>query len=108
MGLVGQGFSGRFWSLILATFLGFLGIGAVLPGMGPHLRHDLGGSDLTVGFVIGIFSFVALASRFISGPLADTRGRKLTFQLGLFSYAVACAGDPRALGLSGAQWGRIW
>jgi len=59
MGLFAQGFSGRFWSLIGAVFLGFLGIGAVLPGMGPHLRQDLGGSDLTVGFVIGIFSFVA-------------------------------------------------
>ncbi len=108
MGLFAQGFSGRFWSLILATFLGFLGIGAVLPGMGPHLRHDLGGSDLTVGFVIGIFSFVALASRFISGPLADTRGRKLTFQLGLFSCAVAGAAYLLPLGLTGAYLGRIF
>jgi MFS family permease len=108
MGLFAQGFSGRFWSLILATFLGFLGIGAVLPGMGPHLRHDLGGSDLTVGLVIGIFSFVALASRFISGPLADSRGRKLTFQLGLLSCAVAGAAYLLPAGLTGAYLGRIF
>lgn len=108
MGLFAQGFSGRFWSLIGAVFLGFLGIGAVLPGMGPHLRHDLGGSDLTVGFVIGIFSFVALASRFISGPLADTRGRKLTFQIGLFSCALAGLAYLLPLGLPGAYLGRIF
>jgi MFS family permease len=108
MGLFAQGFSARFWALILATFLGFLGIGAVLPGMGPHLRRDLGGSDLTVGFVIGIFSFVALASRFISGPLADTRGRKLTFQLGLFSCSLAGTAYLLPIGLTSAYLGRIF
>jgi MFS family permease len=108
MGLFAQGFSGRFWALIGATFLGFLGIGAVLPGMGPHLRHDLGGSDLTVGFVIGVFSFVALVSRFVSGPLADTRGRKVTFQLGLFSCAIAGGAYLLPIGLPGAYVGRIF
>ena len=71
----------RFWALIGATFLGFLGIGAVLPGLGPHVRHDLGGSDQTVGFVIGTFSFVALAGRFVSGPLADRAGERSLFWL---------------------------
>jgi MFS family permease len=108
MGLFAKGFSARFWALIGAVFLGFLGIGAVLPGMGPHLRRDLGGSDLTVGFVIGIFSFVALVSRFASGPLADSRGRKLTFQLGLFSCALAGAAYVLPLGLTGAYLGRIF
>jgi MFS family permease len=108
MGFLAEGFSRRFWALILATFLGFLGIGAVLPGMGPHLRRDLGGSDLTVGFVIGIFSFVALVARFISGPLADTRGRKVTFQAGLLSCAVAGVAYLLPLGLTGAYLGRIF
>jgi MFS family permease len=102
-----NGFSGRFWSLIGATFLGFLGIGTVLPGMGPHIRHDLGGSDQTVGFVIGIFSFVALASRFFSGPLADRRGRKIAFLTGLLSCAVAGAAYLLPLGIAGAYLGRI-
>ena len=81
----------RFWALIGATFLGFLGIGTVLPRLAPHLRHDLGGSDRTVGFVIGIFSFVALAARFFSGPLADRRGRKITLLTGLMSCAFSGA-----------------
>ena len=66
-----HGLGGRFWAIIFATFLGFLGIGTVLPGLGPHVRHDLGGTDQTVGYVIGVFSMVALASRFFSGPLTD-------------------------------------
>jgi MFS family permease len=108
MGLFAQGFSARFWSLIGAIFLGFLGIGAVLPGLGPHLRHDLGGSDLTVGLVIGVFSFVALGSRFVSGPLADSRGRRITFQLGLLSCAFAGAAYLLPFGLIGAYLGRIF
>src|SRR5258707_13844699 len=86
-----SGFSSRFWCLIAATFLGFLGIGTVLPALAPHVRHDLGGSDQTVGFAIGIFSFVALASRFVSGPLTDRRGRKTAFLTGLVACALAGA-----------------
>jgi MFS family permease len=107
MGLSAQCFGARFWSLIGATFLGFLGIGAVLPGLAPHIRHDLGGTDQTVGFVIGIFSFVALLSRFFSGPLADRRGRKITFLLGLLSCALAGGAYLLPLGILGAYLGRM-
>src|ERR1700693_1575041 len=106
MRFAAQGFSARFWSLIGATFLGFLGIGTVLPGLAPHIRHDLGGSDQTIGFVIGIFSFVALGSRFFSGPLADRRGRKITVLSGLFSCALAGGIYLLPLGISGAYLGR--
>jgi MFS family permease len=105
MGLSAHHFSARFWSLIGATFLGFLGIGAVLPGLAPHVRHDLGGSDQTVGFVIGIFSFVALGSRFFSGPLADRKGRKAAFLAGLASCGLAGAAYLLPLGLAGAYLG---
>ena len=107
VGLNAREFSSRFWSLIGATFLGFLGIGTVLPGLAPHLRRDLGGSDQTVGFVIGIFSFVALLSRLFSGPLADRRGRKIAFQTGLLSCALSGAAYLLPLGLAGAYLGRI-
>ncbi|MDQ6705243.1 MAG: MFS transporter [Acidobacteriota bacterium] len=107
MGLTAHGFNARFWALIGATFLGFLGIGTVLPGLAPHIRHDLGGSDRTVGFVIGIFSFVALGSRFFSGPLADRRGRKIAFLTGLMSCAAAGVAYLMPLGIAGAYLGRI-
>src|SRR5579871_3816717 len=81
--------SARFWCLIAATFLGFLGFGSVLPGLAPHVRHDLGGSDRTVGFVIGTFSVMALGSRLFAGRLADPTGRKSVFLTGLTSCTLA-------------------
>jgi MFS family permease len=107
MGLFPTGLGSRFWSLVGATFLGFLGIGTVLPALAPHVRHDLGGSDQTVGFAIGIFSFVALASRFISGPLTDRRGRKTAFLTGLLSCALAGAIYLLPLGITGIYLGRM-
>jgi MFS family permease len=107
MVLSGEPLGKRFWALIGATFLGFLGIGAVLPALAPHVRHDLGGSDQTVGFVIGSFSFVALAGRLLSGPLADRRGRKIAFLVGLLCCAVSGAAYLLPLGIAGAYLGRI-
>jgi MFS family permease len=97
----------RFWALIGATFLGFLGIGTVLPLIGPHVRHDLGGSDQTVGLVIGVFSFIALASRLISGPLADRRGRKAVFLVGLSSCAASGFVYLLPIGIPGPYLGRV-
>src|SRR5580692_939659 len=100
-------FPPQFWSVAGATFLGFLGIGTVLPGLAPHVRHDLGGSDETVGFAIGIFSFVALGARFFSGSLADRRGRKTTFLTGLFCCAIAGAAYLAPLGIAGVYLARV-
>ncbi len=107
MGLFPTGFGGRFWCLVAATLLGFLGVGTVLPAMAPHVRHDLGGSDQTVGFVIGIFSFMALASRFVSGRLADRRGRKIAFIAGLSSCALAGITYLLPVGIPGLYLGRV-
>ncbi len=101
------GFGPRFWMLIGATFLGFLGFGTVLPLMGPHVRRDLGGSDQAVGLVIGIFSYVALAGRLISGPLADRRGRKTAFLTGLSSCLCAGIAYLALPGMAGAYLGRV-
>jgi MFS family permease len=97
----------RFWLLVSATFLGFVGIGTVLPALAPHVKRDLHGSDLIVGAVIGTFSFVALASRFFSGPLADRRGRKITFLTGLLSCALAGAAYMMPIGVASAYAGRM-
>src|ERR1700691_5508152 len=97
---------GRFWCLIAATFLGFLGFGAVLPGLAPHLRNDLGGSDRSVGFVIGTFSVVALYSRPFAGYLADHKGRKHAFLAGLGSCTVAGLAYLLPWGVSGLYVGR--
>jgi MFS family permease len=99
--------SGRFWCLIAATFLGFLGFGSVLPRLAPHVRHDLGGSDRTVGFVIGTFSVVALGSRLFAGRLADHKGRKRAFLTGLCSCSLAGVAYLLPLGIGGIYLGRV-
>lgn len=101
-----QGLGSGFWTLIGATFLGFLGIGTVLPALAPHIRYELGGSDKTVGFVIGTFSVVALLSRFVSGYVADHKGRKIAFLAGLLSCALAGVAYLLPLGIGGAYLGR--
>src|SRR5215472_18267933 len=98
---------GRFWRLIAATFLGFLGFGTVLPGLAPHIRHDLGGSDRTVGFVIGTFSVVALCSRIFAGRLADQKGRKRAFLTGLCSCTLAGIAYLLPFGIGAMYLGRI-
>ena len=97
---------GRFWRLITATFLGFLGFGAVLPELAPHLHRDLGASDRTVGFVIGTFSVVALCSRPFVGRLADRKGRKRAFLTGLCSCTLAGAAYLLPLGAGAMYLGR--
>ena len=69
--------------------------------------EGLGGSDQTVGFVIGIFSFVALLSRLVSGQVADRAGRKTAFLTGLASCGLAGVAYLVPLGLSGIYGGRV-
>jgi len=97
---------GRFWCLIAATFLGFLGFGAVLPGLAPHIRRDLGASDRVVGFVIGTFSVIALCSRPFAGRIADRRGRKSAFLAGLGSCSLAGVAYLLPWGVSAMYVGR--
>lgn len=80
---VAKGFGLRFWTVIAATFLGFVGVGAILPQLGPHVKHTLGASDFAVGVIIGVFSVVALLSRFVSGRVTDRKGRKYALLCGL-------------------------
>jgi MFS family permease len=97
---------GRFWCLIAATFIGFLGFGTVLPALAPHVRHDLGGSDRSVGFVIGTFAVVALCSRPFAGRVADRKGRKRAFLFGLGSCTLAGCAYLLPWGLGGIYLGR--
>src|SRR5581483_4282741 len=97
---------GRFWSLIAATFFGFLGFGSVLPALAPHIRVDLGATDRTVGFVIGTFSVIALCSRPFAGRLVDQKGRKRAFLTGLFSCTCAGAAYLLPFGVKAMYLGR--
>lgn len=106
MGSTRRHFGADFWTLVGATFIGFLGMGAVLPILAPHIRHDLGQSDFIAGLVIGTFSAVALASRFISGRIADRKGRRIALIGGLLSCSLAGVAYLLPIGVTGAFLGR--
>jgi MFS family permease len=93
--------------VVAATFLGFLGIGAILPVLAPHVRRDLGQSDVVVGFAIGIFSIVALAGRLLSGPITDRRGRKYSYTIGLALCSSAGVAYLLPFGIWAVFAGRI-
>lgn len=81
-------------------------MGAVLPVLAPHVRRDLGQSDFAVGLVIGTFSLVALASRIVSGRVADSKGRKMAFVAGLASCSLSGVAYLLPIGITGAFLGR--
>jgi MFS family permease len=107
MGSPGRRFGAAFWIVVTSAFLGFLGVGAVVPVLAPHVRNDLGQSDFVLGLVIGVFSFTALASRFLSGPLTDRYGRKYSFMGGLALCALSGGMYLLPLGVGGVFAGRV-
>jgi MFS family permease len=104
---MGSGFSRLFWVVVGSTFLGFVGIGAIVPLLGPHVKQTLRQSDFVVGLTIGIFSVVALASRVIAGPLTDRKGRKPALIAGLACCSISGLCYLLPFGVSSVFAGRI-
>ncbi|MEZ5399750.1 MAG: MFS transporter [Bryobacteraceae bacterium] len=107
MGSTGRRFGAAFWVVVISAFLGFLGVGAVVPVLAPHVRNDLHQSDFVLGLIIGVFSFTALASRFLSGPITDRYGRKYSFMAGLALCALSGAMYLLPMGVGGIFGGRV-
>lgn len=83
--------SGAAFGVWLATLLGFLAIGAVLPVLPRYVKGPIGGSDVAVGIVIGAFAFSAVVGRPIAGRLADLYGRRPVVLAGLLLMSVSSA-----------------
>ncbi|MGK2938337.1 MAG: MFS transporter, partial [Solirubrobacteraceae bacterium] len=75
----------------LATLLGFLAIGAVLPVLPRYVKGPVGGGDVAVGIVVGAFAISAVIGRPIAGRLADLYGRKPVVLAGLLLMSVSGA-----------------
>src|SRR5690625_3910123 len=73
--------------ICLANFFIFLGFQMTLPTL-PLFIKELGGSDQSIGFIVGVFTFSALLFRPIAGQLLETKGRKFVYMFGLAIFAV--------------------
>lgn len=82
---------GAAFGVWLATLLGFLAIGAVLPVLPRYVKGPVGGGDVAVGIVVGAFAISAVVGRPIAGRLADLHGRKPVVLAGLLLMAASAA-----------------
>lgn len=78
-------------ALALATFLQWIGAGAILPLL-PVYLHEHGGSDAVVGAVMSAFFAAGLVLQYPAGRLADRVGRRAVLIGGLLVYALASTG----------------
>jgi MFS family permease len=78
----------QFWLVVVAAFVGLVGVGAVIPTLPPHVRADLGHGDLAVGVLVGLFSLAGLLARLVAGRYTDRRGRRAALALGLGGTAL--------------------
>jgi MFS family permease len=75
--------------LVCVIVLGFLAIGAPLPVLSLYVQHELGFSNFTVGWVIGLQSLVTVVTRHSAGMLSDRRGARAAALSGLPLAALA-------------------
>jgi MFS family permease len=91
-----QIFSPQFWLLCMSTVLFMASFGMIMPEL-PGFLAELGRSDL-IGWIVGLFTIGAFASRFISGRIADSAGRKPVMLFGTWVTIIA------GLGYIGIGW----
>lgn len=74
--------------ICLANFSVFLGFQMTLPTL-PLFVKELGGSDQSIGIIVGIFTFSALLLRPYAGKALETRGRRFVFLTGLIIFVLS-------------------
>ncbi|MGK7923227.1 MAG: MFS transporter [Trichodesmium sp.] len=78
-------------TLFVAALFFWSSISTLLPTLPLYLNH-IGGTTQQIGFVMGCFAVGLLLSRFVLGPLADTKSRKLVLIVGTTVAAIAPIG----------------
>lgn len=76
-----------FLLICFANFFIFLGFQMTLPTL-PLFVKELGGTDQSIGWIVGIFTFSALIFRPIAGQMLETKGRQFVYMFGLGVFAV--------------------
>lgn len=83
----------RIWTkdfvlICLANFFIFLGFQMTLPTL-PLFVKALGGSDQSIGIIIGIFTFSALILRPFAGHMLESKGRRFVYMIGLAIFVLS-------------------
>ena len=81
------GYSAAFWRMCFSSLLFFASFNLVIPEL-PEYFMTIGGSSEQKGYIIALFTFVAMASRPFSGRLADTIGRVPVMMFGVIVCVI--------------------
>lgn len=99
--------------ICIANFFVFLGFQMTLPTL-PLFIHELGGSEQSIGFIVGVFTFSALLLRPYAGKSLETKGRGFVLMFGLviFILTIGVFGFITSIGIlvfvriiQGVGWG---
>lgn len=74
--------------IVFIVFIDLLGFGLIIPIIPLYAKHGFHASDMTVGLVISIFSFMQLLTTPLWGRLSDKVGRKPVLLAGLLFSVV--------------------
>ncbi len=85
-----------FAGLIAAAMTGYLSIGVVIAVLPVYVKGTLGGSDVTVGIVLGAVPVGMLLTRPLAGRVIDRRGPRSVIVVALLAATVAGALYPLA------------
>ncbi|HEY8547175.1 MAG TPA: MFS transporter [Acidimicrobiales bacterium] len=92
-------FTPAFFVVILAGFLYFVGIGAMMPILPRYVEDELGGGGFQVGLAVGTFAVSAALLRPWVGRTGDTHGRRILVIGGAAVAAVSILAYPLATSL---------
>ena len=83
--------TGHFVLASVSSLAYFLAIGMVIPVLPLYVTRQLGGNNLTVGIVVGIFALSAVIARPVAGRLGNRLGRRILVVTGALLVAVSVA-----------------
>ena len=92
-------FSPAFFLVILAGFVYFVSVGAMMPILPRYVEDELGGGGFQVGLAVGAFAVSAALLRPWVGRTGDTHGRRILVVGGAAVAAVSIAAYPLAANL---------
>ncbi|MDE0497764.1 MAG: MFS transporter, partial [Acidimicrobiaceae bacterium] len=84
-------FSAPFLILNVSALFSAVSFSAMLPVTTLLVSVQLGGGDVAIGFVIGVFAVTAIAARPTIGRLGDSRGRRYLIVVGSLATALTFA-----------------
>ncbi|WP_419853402.1 MFS transporter [Candidatus Poriferisodalis sp.] len=84
-------FSSPFLILNVSALFSAVSFSAMLPVTTLLVSVQLGGGDVAIGFVIGVFAVTAIAARPTIGRLGDSRGRRYLIVVGSLATAFTFA-----------------